>query len=195
MILDRFLGRGATKIFCIGFHKTGTSSLGVALRQLGFSVCGAVGVNDPQIEQRIERIISKYVPRYDAFQDNPWPVLYETLDERYPDSRFIFTWREPEDWIRSVVRHFGGTSNPMRQWIYGCGDPSGREPEYIERYLRHRSEVVDYFAGARRNRFLMLRITEGEGWEELCGFLNVPQPPSASFPHQNRHTQRSPRIQ
>ena len=46
------------KVFCLGFHKTGTTSLGVALGILGYRVSGAFGVNDPDIaehavEQRI----------------------------------------------------------------------------------------------------------------------------------------------
>jgi len=38
------------KIFVIGFHKTGTSSLGAALEILGYTVCDAVGIQDIENE-------------------------------------------------------------------------------------------------------------------------------------------------
>jgi UDP-N-acetylmuramate-alanine ligase len=38
-----------TKVFCIGFHKTGTTSLAVALKTLGYRVTGPNGVHDPDI--------------------------------------------------------------------------------------------------------------------------------------------------
>ena len=37
------------KIFCIGFHKTGTTSLGQALEALGYRVCGEMGIREPRI--------------------------------------------------------------------------------------------------------------------------------------------------
>ncbi len=39
-----------TKVFCIGFHKTGTSSLAVALKTFGYRVTGPNGVNNPNTE-------------------------------------------------------------------------------------------------------------------------------------------------
>jgi hypothetical protein len=174
------------KIFCIGFHKTGTSSLGSALRLLGFSVCGAVGVNDPFVQRNIERIIARNVPRYDAFEDNPWPVLYKNLDERYPGSRFILTWRDPDDWIKSVVGHFGGTSTPMREWIYGYGDPRGHESAYVKTYIQHGQDVSEHFSDRTGTDFMIMRIMEGDGWEKVCSFLELPPPRDLPFPHQNR---------
>jgi len=172
------------KIFGIGFHKTATSSLGAALSVLGYDVCGHIGVSRPNIaEVALELAISR-VPKHDAFQDNPWPVLYRELDERYPNAKFILTTRPTPKWIESVVNQFGGQSTPMRKWIYGVGDPEGNEKIYIDRYERHNRNVKNHFSG-RPEDFLELRITEGEGWEELCAFLghSVPNQP---FPRVNR---------
>ena len=35
------------KVFCIGFHKTGTSSMHVALQYLGYTVTSMCGANNP----------------------------------------------------------------------------------------------------------------------------------------------------
>lgn len=173
-------GDGA-KVFCVGFHRTGTSSLGAALRMLGFRVCGSVATHDPEIATRVRAIARSLIDEYDAFQDNPWPILYRDLDEWRPGSRFILTTRPTDAWIRSVVRFFGANSTPMREWIYGAGSPLGSEERYRARFERHNADVMRYFRDRPRD-LLVLRITEGEGWPELCRFLGLPVPPEP-FPH------------
>jgi hypothetical protein len=179
------------KVFGIGFHKTGTKSLARALRQLGYRVTGSNWVHEPDIGRRVHRLAFELAERFDAFQDNPWPLLYRELDLRFPGSRFILTLRPAEAWIRSVVRHFGAESTPMRQWIYGAGSPLGNEEIYLERYARHNREVLEYFRD-RPGDLLVLHITDGEGWEKLCPFLGLAVP-AVPFPHLNRSETREQR--
>jgi len=176
------------KVFCIGFHKTGTSSLGRALRQLGYRVTGPNDISNPNVAQEVYATAFKLVEEFDAFRDNPWPLLYKELDQRYPGSKFIFTMRPADSWIKSVVVNFGRGVTPMREWIYGVGCPKGNEAIYLERYERHNREVLEHFRG-RRDNFLALEITAGEGWEKLCEFLNKTAP-DAPFPHVNTAVQR-----
>jgi hypothetical protein len=126
--------RRQPKVFCIGFHKTGTTSLTVALRELGYSLTG---------RQRL-----KYVTRWgdlwlaavriakdlQVFQDNPWPIYCEELDRLLPGSNFILTLRDSQSWIRSQFLRFGEKDSRMRRWIYGVGHPEGNEPLYVSRY-------------------------------------------------------------
>ena len=106
-----------SKIFCIGFQKTGTKSLGIALNVLGYRVCGLVGTKDPDIAKNGLPLIHSLIPSYEAFRDNPWPLFYEDLDRWYPGSRFIFTVRSPDAWIDSAVAHFGDHATRMRYYI------------------------------------------------------------------------------
>lgn len=177
------------KIFGIGFHKTGTTSLGEALSLLGYRVCGHFGVYDPDIHVTVREQAFGRVEAYDAFQDNPWPILYRELDERYPGSKFILTLRPTDAWIRSAVKHFGNEDTPMRQWIYGVGHPAGHEACYVERYERHNAEVLSYFAD-RPDDLLVYRLTEGEAWDPLCAFLGEPVP-EVPFPRANRAKDRN----
>ncbi|MCS4086119.1 hypothetical protein GGQ10_000918 [Salinibacter ruber] len=185
------MGCKKSKVFGVGFHKTGTSSLAAALRELGYSVCGHIGVSRPNIADVAEDLALEHLDRYDAFQDNPWPLLYRRMDCHCPGSKFILTTRPPKEWIRSVVMHFGGTTTPMREWIYGVGDPRGNEKIYIERYEQHNREVREYFRN-RPNDLLELKITQGEGWKKICPFLNE-EMPSIPFPHANRGSTREVR--
>ena len=147
---------------------------------------GTVGVHDPHIATNASRLIHSLVPKYDAFQDNPWPVFYRELDQCYPGSRFILTVRPPDEWIDSAVCHFGTRDTPMRDYIYGVGHPRGNEAIFLDRYCRHNDEVREYFR-QRSDDFLTMDITGGAGWEALCAFLEVNRP-DTMFPKRNtRH--------
>ena len=171
------------KVFCIGFQKTGTTSLGEALEMLGFRVTGVFGTEDPDMSSYVVQHALKVAENYDAFQDFPWAVLYRELDVAFPESKFILTVRPEGEWMASVTKHFGCRSKPMRTWIYGIGYPAGNEGIYLERYDRHNREVVEYFKD-RPGDLLVLKLTEGEGWRELCGFLGC-SVPSDEFPSSN----------
>jgi hypothetical protein len=171
------------KVFCVGFHKTGTTSLAVALAMLGYRVTGPNGVRDPDIAGKALRLAHDLVREYDAFQDNPWPVLYREMDESYPGSKFILMLRDPQAWIASQVRHFGFEETPMRRWIYGVGCPQGNEEIYLRRFERHNAEVQEHFAG-RPEDLLVIELAAGDGWSKLCPFLAKPVP-EVPFPHVN----------
>lgn len=174
------------KVFCVGFHKTGTSSLAAALDALGYRVGGPFGVRDRDIgSHALDRALRR-LERVDAVQDNPWPLLFRDLDERVPGSRFVLTVRDEDAWWSSVLTHFGGRSTPMREWVYGPGDPAGHEATYRRRYRRHNEEVEAHFE-RRPADLLVLRLDQGEGWSELCRFLGK-DPPAAPFPHANEGT-------
>jgi len=155
-----------------------------ALEMLGFSVCGTVGVHNSNLKENLKKLAYQYIDRFEAFQDNPWPVLYEDLDRWVDDSKFILTYRDEENWLNSVLSQFGGKSTPMREYIYGVGDPSGNEEAYLKRYKKHNKEVKEYFQG--RKDFLEIDIERDKNkWKLLCSFLNK-KVPKESFPHANK---------
>lgn len=173
-----------TKVFCIGFHKTGTTSLAVALRKLGYRVTGPNGVHDPDIDKNALFMAYDLVKKFNAFQDNPWPVIYKELDAKYPGSKFILTIRDSEHWINSQIRHFGLNETPMRKWIYGVGCPEGNEAVYIQRFEEHNKNVIEYFKD-RPQDLLVLDLAKGDGWKKLCSFLGT-DIPNTAFPHANK---------
>jgi hypothetical protein len=175
-----------TKVFCIGFHKTGTTSLETALTKLGYKVTGCFGTKDPDIANKVHEMAYAKVDKFDAFQDNPWPILYRELDERFPGSKFILTRRPTESWINSQVKDFATAETPMRRWIYGdnAGCPAGNEEIYKARYERHNREVQEYFAD-RPDDLLVIDLPNDDGWSRLCPFLGHPVP-DEPFPHSNK---------
>ncbi len=176
------------KVFGIGFHKTGTTTLASALKELGYNVAGTFGVADDAIGDTVVPRAIEIAGRVDAVQDNPWPLVYRELDEAYPESRFILTVRDTDKWLLSLVRHFGGKTTAMRTWIYGVGDPAGNEDVYRARYEGHNAEVREYFAD-RPDDLLVIDVTAGGGWDDLCPFLGF-DIPDVPFPHSNSRAER-----
>ncbi len=158
--------------------------MGRALVQLGFSVCGAVGLKEPNIPANIKRIAFDQVAKYDAFQDNPWPILFRELDAEFPGSKFIMTRRNSDSWIRSVVRHFGTIPHQMQQWVYGVPYPVGNEQIFLDRYRQHDDEVIAYFAN-RPDDLLVVDIESDDLWASVANFLSL-KAPAMPFPHANK---------
>lgn len=164
------------KVFCIGFQKTGTTSLGKALEILGYNVCGPIGVTDPEIGSKAIDWAVATIPHFDAFQDNPWPLLFKELDMMCPNSKFILTTRPPRSWIRSMQKYFGDYRAAAEEWIYGDNCTPIRNPRRcMRRYRKHNKDVREYFKN-RPEDLLEIDFSKGEGWEELCAFLGKPVP-------------------
>ena len=173
------------KVFGIGLHKTGTTTLAECLRLLGYDVCPEadgyatrVAVASGDYSKAITLVV-----HYNAFVDSPWNYdrFYETLAVTVPQSCFILTTRDVDQWYLS-----------MRRWVVeGNGSASGidatatigtelhRQMEraakdgYIEWHDRARS----FFAQKQyKDRLLEVSWEDGDGWEEVCGFLGRPVP-------------------
>lgn len=155
--------------------------MGKALEILGYDVCGPTGVTNPDIGQKaLDWAIDK-IPQYDAFQDNPWPLLYKELDTLWPGSQFILTTRNPKSWIRSMRNYFGDYKSAAEEWIYGPDMTPLRHPRKCLRvYKKHNADVIAYFKN-RPDDLLVLDLSKGHSWPQLCDFLGR-QIPRTPFP-------------
>src|SRR5690606_5732251 len=137
-----------TKVFGIGLNKTGTSSLRAALEHLGYRVCGPRKHLLKAMRRGDFSGFDEVVEAYDAFEDVPWPLVFEYLYERYgSNTKFVLTTRSsPERWFKSIENH-ARTSGLMSQtWklTYGTYRPFGRERDYIEFYQNHNARVREF---------------------------------------------------
>lgn len=178
------------KVFGVGWAKTGTTTLGKCLRSLGYRhMSQRLDLVDAYAEGNRDAIIS-VAREADSFEDWPWILLYQELDQAFPGSLFILTTRDHQRWIKSylnMLRMAGEPTarlNEIRSVLYGLPFPDVTPAALVERYLRHNRHVIDYFA-TRPEALLVVDWERGHGWEELCTFLGM-SVPAASFPHENR---------
>lgn len=189
------------KIFGIGFHKTGTSSLGRALQILGYKNCHGAGhirnfIGHDNMMRKLKKgdldDIWIVADQFDSFQDNPWQIIFQCADKKYSNSKFILTVRDPDSWYKSVVNHFKNTETDFRKWVYGeeNGSPVGNKMEYIRRYEKHNEDAVNYFQN-RKDDLLVMDLEKCiNPWESICEFLNQPLP-QVPFPYVNKGNYQS----
>jgi len=178
------------KVFGVGLNKTGSTTLGRCLTTLGYRHQSFN--RELALDYRngnISRIL-RFCDEHDSFEDWPFPLIFRELLERYGDSaRFVLTTRaSAEIWVRSLKNHALRThpTQHARLIVYGYAYPHGFERQHIERYDSHNKEVARHFESVGRERLLKTLCWEaGDGWDELCAFLDEPRP-GTPFPHENR---------
>ena len=176
------------KVFGIGFPKTGTKTLKRVLETLGYTVGNyRLDILEPLKSGEYEKLVP-IIDNYDALQDTPWFLLYQFLDKTYPNSKFILTLRDRDNWMASMNNYFVGkhdeSSNRMFDFIFGYGLPRDNNAAYLSRYDKHIKDVKEYFKG-RPEDLLIVDWEKGHGWEEICEFLKKPKP-AVLFPHANK---------
>jgi hypothetical protein len=179
-----------SKIFGIGWAKTGTTTLGHCFRTLGFNHQSQdLSLVDGIPKGDLSRIMA-LAQQKETFEDWPWIILYKELDEAFPNSRFVLTVRDTEKWVRSYTNMLANkgtaseSTNRIRQTLYGLPFPDVTEAQLIERCQRHNQEVKLYFRD-RPEDLLIVDWERGDGWKELCDFLGR-EVPSEPFPHANK---------
>ena len=180
-----------SKVFCIGLSRTGTTSITVALHELGYIAhhqCHALVEHGVAGAPRVNRY---WADALDAHADIAPATVFEELAKAYPDARFVLTRREPRAWARAMVRFCSKfrlilASQPVATMfadIYGQGWSSYTQDEWVRVYENHERRVSAVFASAP-HRLLKLDIVNGDGWAPLCDFLGDAPPPSGTpFPH------------
>jgi len=181
--------RTKDKVFCIGWHKTGTTSIEDALNILGYRVGGwdrdrATKLTFCWHEGHIEEII-KAAREFDAHKDWPWPLVFREMAQAYPTAKFILTTRRDNaTWLRSFGAHVERNQGWVgRYLIYGTYETS--DSDYLmRRYAEHNVQVREFFKNSP-DRLLDISLENGAGWREICCFLNAPIP-KHPFPHANK---------
>lgn len=204
------LERRSNKIFGIGLPKTGTTSLTLALENLGYKT-----LHWPAnyIDQRILSIPPRYwdcCPNKEGLEQQ-WDALtnfgeniYPLLDRDFPNSKFILTIRDKERWLISSERLFQitedeygkfrkykddknwsllSTSWVRRMQIYGC---VGYDKDLFSNFYDNQRRNVFHYFKNRSSDFIVMDICNGDGWGKLCEFLKQ-EIPSIGFPHENKY--------
>jgi len=170
------------KIFCIGYPRTGTTSLISALGKLGFKGWhyNRNFYSEAVRALKIGQFSEKLLEHNTAFADVPIFYIYKNLDKLYPSSKFILVTREKQSWFESMqwlMNHKNRRLYPdeHNQFLWG-----NLYPEMIE---EHTEDVKQYFLGSDR---LLVRDLSEMNFDTLVYFLNIqPKQPLKGFPREN----------
>ncbi|APZ54495.1 sulfotransferase family protein [Salipiger abyssi] len=191
------------RIINLGLPKTGTTTLGVALQRAGLSVAdfklrrgscpdkaiagsyvarqlydGYFGSGDPL----------EHLGALDALSEisvlNPklclWPQtdfgLIEAIRSRYPELRFVASWRDPDETAHSILRWSDLGTRRLPE-----GNIPGLPAGYGETRLQRAQWVAQHYAFLRRifagdPRFLEYDTADPEAPNKLSDFLGLELP-------------------
>lgn len=152
------------KVFCLGMSRTGTKSFAVGMKKLGVKACHNGG-------RPLNELLLK---EHQAFSDsNTCMFHYEYLYNRYPDAKFILTYRDPEDWANKILSWY----NPKYQNNYVHWHLNNdyvlnlnTKEELINFNKWQYSSILDYFKD-KPGSFLAHSFFENESFNPIAEFL------------------------
>ena len=96
------------KIFVVGQNKTATTSIREILIKLGFRMPNTQ-IQEKAIVAPLYKgdflAVRHFIEQYDAFKDLPFSAenFYIVADVLFPNSKFILTIRDRNQWFRSLL--------------------------------------------------------------------------------------------
>ena len=154
------------KVFCIGYNKTGTTTLQTVFQLYGYRVPDQK-VQEMRLTKNVFRTdykeLQQFCQYYDGFQDMPFSqgMTYVAVDALFPESRFILTERPPEEWFESLVS--------FQKKFYNLKDLSRLKEEDIKKRFNYLYPGYAY-ENHRRNLSVFTEGTQKVLWEKLYDY-------------------------
>ena len=182
------------KVFGIGLSRTGTHSLNRALNILDYH---SIHWRNPYTKNVVGDDDS---PLYDGFTDVSISYRFEALYKIFPNAKFIFTTRNEQSWVKSISIHYENSrsifspdqlslNDQVQRFNGALGEIEGNlysnHTSWKNAFREFETRVRAFFSDKPKDRFLKLAITEGDGWDKLCAFLEKPLP-EIPFPNANK---------
>jgi hypothetical protein len=167
------------KVFCIGFNKTGTTSLHSLFGRLGYRSYHGV-------KWRKTKNNSLY-HKYDCFCDGI-PDDFTALDQMFPGSRFILQVRELDRWLVSRLEHIRREKRKVRikghsGWLDGSDE---NIIDWVHQWNEHHLRVLKYFRNREDDLLIINYVRDPLAVSRICRFLGHPDVEEKLHRNKNR---------
>jgi len=178
------------KVFGIGLSRTGTTSLANALTILGIDAAHWTNPLTHQILSDMDFFL------FGACTDCSVSPEFEKLYYLYPNAQFVYTRRDADAWAQSFWAHhrrvsWAGDMESFREAFSQRPFPDATvefalytTDDVRDSYHAFEQRVRGFFSDKPKGKLLELDISAGQGWPELCAFLDKPLP-ETPFPKLN----------
>jgi hypothetical protein len=169
------------KFFCVGLHKTGTTSIHKFAQKNGFKATHSLDWYASESIINTYNFFSDGGSHFEGQNEFPISALYH----KYPNSKFILQTRNTKSWLISKCKHAGWSSNTDIQkddekmiqhelWKYKSKLTIA---EFLKHKVSYENRVREFFREHDKSRFLEINIvdasTQKEDMEKLCDFLSI----------------------
>lgn len=177
------------KVVVVSPYRSATQSTDALLKNLGYKTLHYGGHAVKARSNILDRVYN-IIPNYDAFSDNPFPIMYEHFDTQYPDSKFILIKRDPDSWYNSILAINTFLKKPNidpfeRIFFEAYLDKVPKKfkdisyEDYILCYNRHIEAVENYFKD--KDNLLVLDISDTKKGIKIADFLDKDIFPKVDF--------------
>jgi hypothetical protein len=163
------------KIFVCGLSRTGSKSLGDYFKLLDLKVQHNGGqVLNPSLFSEIDVLLD----------DKQTQFLYEVLNQKFPNSLFVYTNRNDESWVNKIIDW-----KPDYSYIYhqsfgiGQGTPPDTKEMLNSFKQQHFIRFKSFATELPNDRVLYLNLEDNEKGKKVCEFLNVEYNPKLEYPN------------
>ncbi len=195
----------ALAVFGAGFGRTGTTSIKLALEQLGFGPChhmSDVFRSESELPVWRHAANGRKIDWHTVFagwrsaMDWPSTHYWRELAAAFPESKVLLTLRPEDRWvesfsrtIRRLIERRAHVARPYWREVLDMAqtmiaeqtfDDAMHDRQVLRQKYRQRAEHVRNEIPS--NRLLVYDVADG--WEPLCRFLGVEQP-DTEFPRTN----------
>lgn len=181
------------KVFCIGLHKTGTTTLANLALHYGFHPTHSTDwiSNSKKLEK------FDFLSDGGSHFDNINEFDFQFLFYNYPKALFILQTRNPEEWVISKLKHAGWDDNTIIEEddINKITHEDWRIKSLltIQKFLEHKNnyenKVIKYFNKNDPSRLIVIDITDKEIQERevdrVVKYLNLKSINKIKLPHSN----------
>lgn len=204
------MNRLNSKVFCIGLSRTGTTSLHhffdkLNIRSLHYSnllfahphVIDASLTFKPALKRSFvrdwifkkewsepnQKQLDRLFREFQVFSDSPIPSFFPYLDKKFSNSKFIYTYREEENWLKSMKWMF---ENGVAIWnwrdidfellyqVYGTYTYD--KDKLLNSYRKHHKKVMSYFKDRQQDILIINIDKEGLPLQKISDFIEIKLP-------------------
>lgn len=175
-------------IFVIGFNKTGTTAIHRLFLDSGYK---SIHNQNGRIAFRMMRNIQRGVPvltgydrRYQVFSDLQFRTatfnfeansLFRQMNLDYPNSLFIYNYRDIDAWVQSRIRHDreveGMTMLQLSKKIHNTDSVTRVVEMWVRERKQFETEIREYFAGT--DQLLEIDIDSSDFVERIEAFTKL----------------------
>lgn len=203
------------KFICVGQPKTGTKSLKDLFYQFGYNVCSNpiiynnenfndeilldnnIKIDKNKFFNNIDYLLENLY-NFDFFHDIPYSYNYEKINQVFPNSKFILTLRDENEWFESLLKYQtieNAVSPTILKIVYNYEVISeDLKEKFINKFNEYNESVIKYFSD-KPNKLLIINLCSKNKNEEeivfnLLKFLNKDNQNELlneiKFPHLNK---------
>lgn len=165
------------KVVLVGMCQSGSLSLSAAIHSLGYNT---IGYHKPAMARATRgdfSLIDWCASQFDQLRDYPFNTYYGRIADRYPDARFVLTYRLNLDhWFDKLCAYSNTDLKHTQAHRHWWGKPSLTEADREHVKDVHKRHCDHVRSSLTTHELIEWTVDQHDGWNGITKFLGEPIP-------------------